>query len=56
MDAREVWQAVNANLMPQYGTSMHYPHCKQPSCTGCVSAVPFEEAQPKLDLAIFRKD
>jgi hypothetical protein len=51
MDAKQVWEEANSLLMPQYGTSMHYPYCNQSSCTGCLPPVRFEPE--KLDLAIF---
>lgn len=56
MDAKQVWEEANTLLMPQYGTSMHYPYCNQYGCTGCIAPIPFEVAAPKLDLSLFRKD
>lgn len=54
MDARQVFKLVNEELMPQYGTSMHWPYCLSSKCTGCLPPVRIIPQQ--LDLSIFRKD
>lgn len=51
----KVWQEVNKGLMPQYGTSMHYPYCNQTGCTGCLPAIRVIP-EPELDLSIFRTE
>jgi hypothetical protein len=51
----DVWEEANALLMPQYGTSMHWPYCRQSGCTGCLPPIRNPE-QPKLDLSIFRQE
>jgi len=60
MDVKQIWEEVNSSLMPQYGTSMHYPYCQQHNCTGCMQAFDPEEFVRErantLDLSIFREE
>lgn len=38
--------AAEALTPPQYGTSIHYPSCRRPHCTGCLPPLPLHQADP----------
>lgn len=43
----EAWTAWMRDLQAvQYGTSTHYPHCRDGSCTGCLPPLPDQFGLP----------